>query len=179
MPKMRVRAYAREAVGNQRHHASPSQKYALDIVRLNGVGSRAAGVYPSRLDRYAIFGSGVCSPCAGVVAEVVGDLPDLEPGHMDRCNLAGNYVMIKHDDADISVILAHLMRNSLTVQPGDRVRAGQLLGKVGNSGNTSEPHLHIHAKRGGTSVIDGVGVPIRFDGRWLARNSVVRRRASD
>src|SRR5689334_4135864 len=45
-------------------------------------------------------------------------------------------------------------------------------------GSTSEPHLHIHAKRGGDShsIFDGTGVPLRFEGRWLVRNSLVRRR---
>ncbi|TMZ49982.1 M23 family metallopeptidase, partial [Klebsiella pneumoniae] len=52
---------------------------------------------------------------------------------------------------------------------GDVVREGQLLGTVGNSGNTSEPHLHIHAEK------DGEGVPIRFGGRFLVRNNLMRK----
>ncbi|MGI9182408.1 MAG: hypothetical protein ACR2H9_18165 [Longimicrobiaceae bacterium] len=53
------------------------------------------------------------------------------------------------------------------------------LGRVGNSGNTTQPHLHIHGERGGTatSILDGEGVPIRFDGHFLVRNSLVRRRS--
>jgi murein DD-endopeptidase MepM/ murein hydrolase activator NlpD len=48
------------------------------------------------------------------------------------------------------------------------VKEGQRIGRVGNSGNTSEPHLHIHAER------DGAGVPLRFDGRFPVRNDLVR-----
>jgi murein DD-endopeptidase MepM/ murein hydrolase activator NlpD len=68
------------------------------------------------------------------------------------------------------------MKGSVLVRPGDRVQAGQPLACVGNSGNTTEPHLHIHAKRGDKpdSILDGEGMPMRFGGRWLIRNSVVR-----
>ena len=58
--------------------------------------------------------------------------------------------------------------DSVVVAQGDKVTTGQILGKVGNSGNTSEPHLHIHAEK------DGKGVPITFNDRFLVRNSLVR-----
>ncbi|WP_425492702.1 M23 family metallopeptidase [Lysinibacillus agricola] len=51
---------------------------------------------------------------------------------------------------------------------GEKVKEGQILGKVGNSGNTSDPHLHIHAEK------DGKGVAITFNDRFLVRNSLVR-----
>lgn len=50
---------------------------------------------------------------------------------------------------------------------GENLQKGQKIGLVGNSGNTTEPHLHMHAEK------DGVGVPIQFDGRFLVRNSLV------
>ncbi|MEK5272086.1 M23 family metallopeptidase [Aeribacillus sp. FSL K6-8394] len=54
------------------------------------------------------------------------------------------------------------------VNKGAKVQEGQQIGNVGNSGNTTEPHLHIHAER------DGREVPIRFNGRFLVRNQLVR-----
>lgn len=68
------------------------------------------------------------------------------------------------------VELAHLRPVSLTVSRGDTVRAGQLIGETGNSGNTSEPHLHLHAER------DGVGLDLRFTGirGRLYRGRVIR-----
>jgi Peptidase family M23 len=161
------------------HRVSTSQKYALDIVRLNGLGMRATGIYPVRLENYKIFGEIVSSPCEGVVTFIVNDLPDLSPGEMDRVNVAGNHIVIQCDDSDVYVGMAHFMHGSVLVETGDRVTIGQTLARVGNSGNTSEPHLHIHAKRGGKpeSMLDGEGVPIRLDGRWLTRNSVIRRRS--
>ncbi len=161
------------------HRVSRSQKYALDIVRLNGFGMRAAGIYPHRLENYKIFGEVVSSPCKGVVTFIVNDLPDLSPGEMDRTNIAGNHIVIQFDDSDVYVGVAHLLQGSVLVKTGDRVTVGQTLAHVGNSGNASEPHLHIHAKRGGKpeSMLDGEGVPMRLDGRWLIRNNVIRKRS--
>jgi len=160
------------------HRVSKSQLYALDIVRLNSFGMRATGIYPKRLERYKIFGEALYSPCAGVVTFVVNDLPDMLPGEMDRKHIAGNHVVIRCDNSEVYVGVAHLMQGSVLVKAGDRVTVGQALASVGNSGNTSEPHLHIHAKRGGRleSILDGEGVPMRFGGRWLIRNSVIRKR---
>lgn len=145
------------------HHSHPAQKYALDIMKLNAAGMRARGLYPEDLTKYAIWGAPVHSPCDGVVRVAVDGLPD----RRDEKRLAGNHVVIRCKDAD--VWLAHLQRGSVAVRPGAQVRTGQRLGLVGNSGNTTEPHLHVHAER------NGAGVPARFDGEWLVRNDVLRR----
>jgi peptidase M23-like protein len=162
------------------HRGSKSQSCALDIVQLNSFGMRAAGIYPQRLQQYKIFGDVVYSPSAGTVTSIVNGLPDLPLGEMDSKNVAGNHIVIRCDDSEVYVGLAHLMQGSALVKAGDRVTIGQALARVGNSGNTSEPHLHIHAKRGGKpeSMLDGEGVPMRFSGRWLIRNSVIRNRTS-
>ena len=55
----------------------------------------------------------------------------------------GNHVIVRHDDATAAVY-AHLRKGSLIVQAGQRVSAGTMLGEVGNTGNSSEPHLHVH-----------------------------------
>lgn len=149
------------------HHAHPQQRYALDVMKLNGFGSRASGLYPRDLRRYAIFDAEVLSPCAGAVVSVVDVLPDQAPGTLDPKNAAGNHVVVRCGDAH--VMLAHLRRGSIAVRPGATVAAGQLLARVGNSGNTTEPHLHVHAER------NGVAVPARFSGEWWVRNEVARR----
>ena len=145
------------------HHAHPQQKYALDIMRLNAAGMRARGIYPSDLSRYAIFGTPVVSPCDGIVTAVVDGLPD----RRDEKRIAGNHVVVRCGDVD--VWLAHLRLGSVAVAPAMQVRTGQPLGRVGNSGNSTEPHLHVHAER------NRAGVPITFDGEWLVRNDLVRR----
>jgi len=161
------------------HRGSRSQAYALDIVKLNQFGVRAKGICPRPLTAYEIFGDALYAPAPGIVTAVVNDLADLPPGEMDCQHIAGNHIVIRMDASDVSIGLAHLMQGSVRVEVGEQVCAGQILGRVGNSGNTTEPHLHIHAKRGGKpdSMLDGEAVPMRFGGRWLIRNSIVRLRA--
>lgn len=154
------------------HNTHPAQRYALDIVALNPLGLRSSGIFPAELDRYAIYGHTVYSPCAGQVIAAVDGLPEQEPPAGDRENPAGNHVVI--DCQGVRVVLAHMQPGSLRVSAGDPVAVGQPLGLVGNSGNTTEPHLHIHAVRGGAGgVLEGEGVPLLFDGRFLTRNAVV------
>lgn len=90
----------------------------------------------------------------------------------DPQNPAGNHVELETADG-VRIFLAHMLKGSVRVSTGDRVRRGDPLGKVGNSGNTSEPHLHIHAVRGGRGLFEGKGVPLTFGGRFLVRNDRV------
>lgn len=155
------------------HQGALPQRHALDIVKLNGWGTRARGLYPGDPTRYAIFGDTVLSPCSGTVADSRDGLPDQAPPLRDEENLAGNYIALECGGA--TVFLAHFKSGSLKVGPKDRVETGQPLALVGNSGNTTEPHLHIHA---GPPPFEGLsstraGLPMRFGGRYLVRNSVV------
>lgn len=152
------------------HNRSQAQQYALDLVELNALGARARGVYPTSLEGYVIFGETVHSPCDGPIVAAVNELPDHIPPATDREHPAGNHVVIACEG--VNVLLAHLQNGSVTVQAGDRVTTGQPLGRVGNSGNTSEPHLHIHAVRGDSGgALAGDGVPILFEGRFPVRNT--------
>jgi len=159
------------------HYVHPSQRYAIDLVKVSEGGVRARGLYPPTPDRYAIWETDVVSPCDGRVLEAVDGLPDLLPPVREPSRPAGNHIVIETDQS--TVFLAHLRNGSICVRVGDRVRAGQLLGRVGNSGNTSEPHLHLHAEAGPYAgpASGGPGVAIRFDGRFLVRNDMVRVRA--
>lgn len=156
------------------HNTHPTQRYALDIVALNPLGLRASGTNPGDLEKYEIYGKTLYSPCDGVVLEAVDNLPDLIPPATDRENPPGNYVVI--GCRDVRVVLAHMKPGSLMAGEGDPVSAGQPLGQVGNSGNTSEPHLHIHAEKPVPgSAFGNEGVPMRFNGRFPVRNTVFVR----
>lgn len=154
------------------HQAVETQRYAVDFLGLNGLG-RSQTLGADGLESYAIFGVGITSPCAGAVLSAVDAFPDLPVGERDTNNLAGNYVVVDCDG--VAVVLAHMQAGSVQVAAGDVVEVGELLGRVGNSGNTSEPHLHIHATRGSTSAFlqDGEPVAITFDGSFLVRNQIV------
>jgi murein DD-endopeptidase MepM/ murein hydrolase activator NlpD len=62
------------------------------------------------------------------------------------------------------------------VATGARVREGDVLGQVGNSGNSSQPHPHLHAERGGVpdAILTGQGASVRRNGRFLVRNGIFR-----
>jgi murein DD-endopeptidase MepM/ murein hydrolase activator NlpD len=87
--------------------------------------------------------------------------------------MAGNHVIL--DCGGVWVVLAHLRRGTCLVHEGTRVRVGDPIGEVGNSGNTNEPHLHIHAQMPGTAQapLSGRPVAILLNGRYLARNDMV------
>lgn len=154
------------------HHAFPPQDYALDILRLNALGNRALGLWPTDLHAYAIYGDPIYSPCSGSVVRVVDGRPDQIPPERDTQNFAGNHVVIACKG--VEVVLAHLMPDSITVNEGDPVNEGEAIGRVGNSGNTTQPHLHLHLERGGPPgrILVGQGVPITFRGRFPVRNSL-------
>ncbi|MBM7600784.1 hypothetical protein JOC34_003198 [Virgibacillus halotolerans] len=150
------------------HHAYEPQQYAMDILKLNGFGTRARGLHPKQLDKYEIYGDTIYSPCNGEVLEAKNDLPDQIPPETNPEQPEGNHVTLACENIDAIILLAHMQENSVTVDKGDSVKEGQQIGLVGNSGNTSEPHLHIHAEK------NGIGIPIQFDGKFLVRNNLVR-----
>lgn len=150
------------------HQSYEPQQYALDILKVNQFGIRANGLYPKELTKYHIYEDDLFSPCNGKVVEMESGLPDFAPPEADPENATGNYVALTCETSDAVVYLAHMQKGSVTVEVGELVEVGQKIGMVGNSGNTTEPHLHIHAEK------DGVGIPLRFDGKFLVRNQLVR-----
>jgi len=156
------------------HRRVRAQRAALDLVRLSDrTGAASAGLYPTDLTRYPAYGSPVVSPCAGTVRRVVDGLPDQDIPVPQPLPPAGNHVEI--DTGRELVLLAHLLPGSVLVRAGERVEAGRPLGRVGNSGNSTEPHLHLHAER------DGVGLRLRFEGVRgpLVRGRLLRAGAAD
>ena len=154
------------------HFEDRSQRFALDIVALNGFGARADGLMPEDLADYVIFDREVKSPCTGVAISTHDGVEDNRISQTNTQEPAGNHIVLACGTARI--LLAHLRKGSLAVEGGAIVTEGQTLGRVGNSGNSTEPHLHIHAYLGGTlDYSAGEGVPMTFDRRFLVRGSTV------
>jgi len=80
--------------------------------------------------------------------------------------MEGNHVYIKIDEMGTFLLLNHLKKGSVLVKVGDHVNEGDIIGKVGNSGSTSEPHLHIqHQRQNPTKTIYPIfaeGLPLYF-----------------
>ncbi|MCR8723721.1 peptidoglycan DD-metalloendopeptidase family protein [Frigidibacter sp. ROC022] len=155
------------------------QSYAVDFFGLGPWGLRARGWRPADPAAYAIFGAMVRAPCAGTVVAAENGMPDYDVPQMDEVNRLGNHVILRC--GDVEIVLAHLRQGSLSAGPGDRVAVGTPLGEAGNSGASTEPHLHIHAQRPaaeGEPPISGEPLGLRIAGRFLVRGDRLQGRAS-
>ena len=141
------------------HHDVPAQKFAFDLLGVDEKGETHRGDGAKNED-YFCFGREILAPADGVVVEAIDGVRDNAPGSMNPYCLVGNCVVIQHRTNEVSV-LAHLQRGSVAVKAGDHVKRGQLLGLCGNSGNSSEPHLHYHLQHS-PIFQDAFGIKILF-----------------
>jgi len=152
-----------------------SERYAIDITQIGAWGMRARGLYPDRLQDYFAFGDTVFAPLSGRILFVENDIVDQRPSITRNDRPGGNEIRIAKGDT--VVVLSHLQHGSISVQEGENIIRGQPIGRIGNTGFTSEPHLHVHAvvvhgrpDRSSLDVNQALPLPIRINGRFLARN---------
>lgn len=142
------------------HAANGAQRFAVDLLIYRG-GATYRGDRQVKSNYYC-WDQPILAPAGGTVVGVVNDLPDNNIGATDADNPAGNHVVIDFGNSEFG-FLAHMREGSVTVASGDTVIAGQELGRCGNSGNTSEPHLHFHLQNT-SDLTDGEGLPAFFEG---------------
>jgi hypothetical protein len=143
--------------------AEPIETFAEDLVQLRPDGRVFSGPV-NELSSYAYYGANIYAAGEGTVVEVVRDLKDQVPAAptpVPPVEAAGNHVIIEMKGKHYAMY-AHLEPNSVVVQVGDSVAAGQLLGKLGNSGSSSAPHLHFQVMDE-PSPLAGRGLPFVFD----------------
>ena len=124
------------------HVESVAQKNAFDILIKDEQGSTHKGSGEFNEDYYA-FGKELYAPCDGEVVLVVDGVKDNIPGVLNPIYIPGNTVIIKTATGEYA-FFAHFKQHSIVVKQGQKVTTGALLGLCGNSGNSSEPHLHFH-----------------------------------
>ena len=124
------------------HHDVPSQRFAFDFLAVDAKGATHRGD-ESKNEGFYVYGREVLAPADGVVTEAIDGVRENPPGTMNSFSALGNAVFIQHSAHEVSV-LAHLIPGSVRVKVGDQVKRGQVIGLCGNSGNSSEPHLHYH-----------------------------------
>jgi murein DD-endopeptidase MepM/ murein hydrolase activator NlpD len=143
-----------------------SQRFAIDWLRVDEEGRVYVGD-PANLHSWVGYGEPILAAEDGVVVQARDGLPDQIPGTLPDPStitietIDGNSVVIDHGN-DVHSFYAHLVEGSVAVQVGDRVEAGQQIGLLGNSGNTSAPHLHFHVMTG-VSPLGSDGIPYVFD----------------
>ena len=141
-----------------------AQRYAVDWEQMDEKGRIYSGPR-EKLESYTIFGKPVFSVADGVVAVVVTGQPEQVPGKYPT-NISveqadGNSVIVDIGQHHFA-LYAHMQSESIRVHPGDRVKVGQVIGLVGNSGNSVAPHLHFHVMSSELSLASN-GLPYQID----------------
>ena len=142
------------------HVISQSQKNAFDLVQV-GANGRTFKSDGKKNDDYYAFGQPILSVCDAIVEEVTEGIGDNDPGVMNPRHVTGNSIILKTKAGEY-ILYAHFKSNSLKVKKGDTIKKGQVLGLCGNSGNSSEPHLHFHIQDK-ADMISSYGVKCHFE----------------
>ena len=164
------------------HRWAIPEEFALDIAKIgeSGISHKGDGTH---FNDYYAYGADVLAAANGRVTSVASDQPE-DPSAMQLPNesqeayftrlqkeqaerlakgltaIAGNYVMIDHGKNEYS-LYAHLQPGSVRVHIGDQVKAGDVIGKLGSSGNSTEPHLHFHVCDKPDPLMCA-GIPVNF-----------------
>lgn len=141
-----------------------AQRYAYDFYITDSDGKSHQGD-GKRLEDYYAFGKVVLAPADGIVVEVRDGIPDAShpgTGWIDwrTRDFRGNYIIIQHGERAYSFI-AHLKQGSFKVKRGDVVHRGQVIGACGNSGHSTEPHIHFQLQDHPNFYL-AIGLPARF-----------------
>lgn len=141
-----------------------TQRYAYDFIIYDSTGSsyKNNGL---RLEDYYCFEKEILSPADGEIINVSNKIKDYKSvGDFSLDwrvkDFRGNFVIIKHHDKEYSFI-AHFKLDSIKVTKGDKVRQGQVIGLCGNSGHSTEPHIHFHLQDSENFWV-ATGLPIKF-----------------
>lgn len=149
---------------------SKANRYAFNLASADENGNMYQGD-PFKKENWYVFGKPIYAPAGGIVVDLQNGVPDNEfkgksvslpriPPDTDPFGM-GNYVVIDHGNGQFSM-LQHLEQGSIIVRKGERVRAGQQIGKVGFSGNATFPHLH-YAVMSSQKVQSAEGIPSYFE----------------
>lgn len=139
------------------------QRFALDFVQANDAIERHTG-RGTRAEQYFCYGQEILAAADGTVIRAESRVRQAFLGwgicDFTARSFVGNHVLIEHAAGEYA-LYAHLIRASVAVAPGDRVERGQVLGRCGHTGHSTEPHLHFHVQDS-ADLFGGMGLPVRF-----------------
>ena len=140
------------------------ERYAIDFVQLNDQDTLFDGPVDA-LESFGYYGADILSVADGTVVRIQDDLEEQIPGSFSpgatAASAGGNFVVVDIGDGNFA-FYAHMQPGSLTVEEGDEVTKGQVLGLLGNTGNSDGPHLHFHVMDG-PGPLSSNGLPYRFE----------------
>lgn len=148
-----------------------SQRFAIDWIRTNDQGNFYTGDR-TKNESYVAYGSPVYAVADGTVTSTLDDMDANVPGILPASdpvlaakltveNIDGNHIIMDLGDG-VYAMYAHFIKGSLLVKPGDKVKKGQQIAKLGNTGNANAPHLHFQLMHG-PSILEDDAVPYVLD----------------
>jgi len=154
-------AWGGDSINTNYHTIAPDQRWAYDLL----VEPYVTG--SDKVEDYGCYGVPVVAPINGLVVKAHDGEPNEIPGMASNNYTAptGNHVVIQIKETGTYLVIAHLKPGSVTVKTGETVEEGKVIGQCGNSGNTSEPHIHIHHQRQDPNVYPlnfAEGLPLYF-----------------
>lgn len=117
-----------------------NQLYAYDF-RMESTGKE------TKLEEFEVYGKEVLAPGDGIISQVIDGSIDVLPGERDRSVGVGNAIIIDHQNGEYS-LFCHFKHNSIRVKVGVKVKQGDVMGLCGNTGNTTQPHIHFNLQDG-------------------------------
>ena len=148
-----------------------SQRFAIDWIRTDDQGNFYTGD-KNKNESYVAYGSPVYAVADGTVTSTLDDMEANAPGILPASdpvlakqltveNIDGNHIIMDLGDG-VYAMYAHFIKGSLLVKPGDKVKKGQQIAKLGNTGNANAPHLHFQLMNG-PSILEADAVPYVLD----------------
>jgi murein DD-endopeptidase MepM/ murein hydrolase activator NlpD len=147
-------------------HVAIGQRFAIDFLRVDSSGNSHRGD-PLKNANYYAYGTELLAVADGVIAATKDGIPENVPGANSRAvpitleTVGGNYVAIDVGGGRYA-LYAHVQPHSLRVKVGDRVKRGQVIALLGNSGNSTEPHVHFQIADGPT-FLSSEGMPYAME----------------
>ena len=140
------------------------QRFAYDFIVIDEQGNSYNGD-KENLHSYYCYELDILAPADGEIIAIKNNFPDcriMSNGQTDpnTPDIGGNRVTIKHSANEYSTI-CHLLLKSITVRVGQTVKRGDVIAKCGNSGNTTEPHVHFQIQNT-YHFYSSIGLPVLF-----------------
>ncbi len=123
------------------HVFAPDQRWAYDfIITKNSKSYKNSG---KKLEDYYCYNQPIFAPANGIVKYIENNIRDKQINEKEDNSVFGNRIIIEIAENQF-LFICHFKYKSIKLKVGDKISQGELLGRVGNSGNSSEPHIHIH-----------------------------------
>jgi hypothetical protein len=148
-----------ETLEKNYHMEDFNQQYAYDILMVaNGAPYKGD---PKKNESYFIFGKDIIAPCDAIVVKVIDGIKDNIPGELNEFDLTGNTIVLETARKEY-LLFAHLKSKSILIKEGDVVKQGQVIAQCGNSGNTTQAHLHLQLQNT-MDLFNTIGAKLYFD----------------